>query len=126
MLIDSNIVIDFLKGKEEALSFFKLNSKDSLSTSIISVMEVVKGVSKKTDIKKPQRLLNSTVGDIYQVNETISEEAYNIFLEAFHKQNTGIRDALIAATAKVHKEELATLNTKHFKGIKGLKVTKPY
>jgi len=37
------------------------------------------------------------------------------------KQATGF-DALIAATAIVYKAELATLNIKHFKNIKGLKL----
>ena len=31
-------------------------------------------------------------------------------------------DAIIAATAMVHNADLATLNTKHFKNIKGLKL----
>lgn len=124
MIIDTNLVIDLLAGNNKAKEFL-INQKN-LNTCSIIYMETIQGIKRKDQINKIEKLLNSTFINIYQINESISKNAYKIIKGYFHKQHIGIADALIASTAMYYNEAVITLNLKHFKNIKGLKVEKPY
>lgn len=124
MLVDTNIFVDFLKGNLYAKRF--IEEEKNLSTSILTVMEVVAGLPKKNQIKSFEKFLDEAQIRVLQINETVSTKAYLIFSQFHHKISTSIPDALIAATAIIYNERLATLNTKHFPKIADLTVIKPY
>lgn len=124
MLVDTNIFVDFLKGNLNAKKF--IEGEKNLSTSILTLMEVVAGLPKKNQIKSFEKFLNDAQIKVLQINETISSKAYSIFTQFHYQINMNTPDALIAATAIVYHEKLITLNTKHFLKITDLTVIKPY
>ena len=111
MLIDSCILIDVSRNKSAALDFIA-RVEIVPSISALTVMEVRMGVRTKVE----QALFDSIFSkwNIIAVDRGVAEQAA-IFLRLYKPSHgTDTVDAIIAATAHVHKVELATLNLKHF------------
>jgi len=124
MLIDSTIFIDYLRGKEEAKTF--LNSPpESLTTSIIVVMEIIAGLYEKEEMEDFLLLVQELNIEIIHLSNSISQTAFLLF-KNFYRRGLGIADSLIAATAIEKKDKIATHNAKHFSSIKEVSLTTPY
>lgn len=124
VIIDTNIIIDHLRQThsrqtqyQKILKKYKLKS---LSISTITVQELYVG---KSSIEKQEtniiRLLSNL--KMYSLTTKIAKEA-GILMQ--HNQSLQLADAAIAATAVHYGASLATLNTKDFKGVPGLKLLK--
>lgn len=112
MIIDTNIIIDLLKGKDLAYNFLDSNLQGDLLMSVISVSEVYSGIKGDKEIQLFEDLL--TVFELIPVNKWIAVEA-GFIRNRFHKSH-GIEtpDALIAATANYLKVPVASLDKRHF------------
>lgn len=118
-LIDSDMLIDFLRGVKEAKDFLlKLEKKGKLIISTINVMEIYSGKDIKNPAKK--KIINDFLNDfkIIQLNEDIAKKAGEIRLES----QTPFADAIIAATAIYVDAILVTKNIKHFSRIENLEI----
>jgi len=124
MLIDTNIFVDFFRGKQKAKNF--LQNSQNANVSILTWMELFVGFPSKNNQNKLSKLINSCNISILQINELISIKSQEIFTNYRHKTGIDIPDSFIAATALVYKQPIYTLNTKHFAKIKSIKVFKPY
>ena len=111
MVVDTNILIDSLRGKADAVHFLE-SAETSYSISVISVTELIAGIRGSSELGVVQDFLASFV--IHPVDEATSKLAGEYLNRYFKSHQVGIADALIAATATIHGEELATLNVKHF------------
>lgn len=125
ILIDSDIIIDFLNNQSFAVNFFKDTSKNKeLFISVISWIEVVYGF-KKNKASNKIAIFQNLLED-YQIRViSIDEKVAEIFLDVKinlekQKQPLADFDLLIAATALANNLSLVTRNTKHFKRIKNL------
>lgn len=111
ILVDTNIVIEFLRGSSNAAAW--LNALDEHpAISAISILELYAGARSQRDerdiVAVRQKLTCLPIG------EEIGESAGSI-MRNFHKSHgIDIPDAIIAATAEHHGLRLATLNVKHF------------
>lgn len=123
-LVDTNIFIDFLKGKKEAQVFFE--GERNLSTSVVVVMEIIIGLPNEKEINLFEKFLYKSKTTIYPFTADISEKAYLLFRQHQKSHGINIPDAFIAATALVQKQSLVTRNIKHFQMVKNLTVLKPY
>lgn len=109
LLIDTNIIIDYLRGKEQAIAFFKHIPDDSpLLLSTITVTELYAGVE--------EQLLHAFLQDfkIITVDHAIARKGGLIKNDYGPSHGIGIADAVIAATTLAYKAKLITLNEKHF------------
>lgn len=120
-LLDSCVVIDVLRGRENALAYVEgLAERPSLS--VVTATEIVAGQRSAAEGRLIARVLST-----YQVFDIDLETAT---LAGHHLRQFGPShgmdpiDALIAATAQVRRVRLATLNLKHFPMFKGLR--RPY
>ena len=125
-LIDSDCIIDFIKGDLGITQTIKLLSKEGISTSVICVGEILEGLyysghSKNIKIKIFSKFLKSI--KVFDVDMVISNQ--------FAKLRGDLRlkgklidnfDLLIASTCIVIGLILITGNVKHFKRIKSLKI----
>jgi tRNA(fMet)-specific endonuclease VapC len=125
-LIDSDCIIDFIKGDLGIAQTIKLISKEGISTSVICVGEILEGLyysghAKDIKIKYFSKFLESV--KIFDVDMAISNQ--------FAKLRGDLRlkgklidnfDLLIASTCIVNGLTLITGNVKHFKRIKNLKI----
>ena len=121
MLLDTNILIDLLRGRPEAQRYI-LSLSAPPSLSVVTVTELRSGVRSTEE----QIRLDDIVAtySIRPVTLEIAERA-GVFAQRFRaSHNVDIIDALIAATADVESLPLATLNLKHFPMFPGL--SRPY
>lgn len=123
ILVDTSIIIDFLRRKDrESTLFFNLaNDKYELYASIITHTECYAGRNiweSKSAMAELKILLGGI--KILPLQENISKKAGEINA----KSGTDILDAIIAATSIIHDLELATLNIKDFEKVDGIKLFK--
>jgi len=123
--LDTNIIIDFLRGRIEALKKMKELENEPLSTTTINIFELLYGakisVRKEDNVKEVKRFLSNL--EIFSFDEKSAEECSNI-LEYLKKSGkmVGIRDLFIGGICISNNLELITNNIKHFTNIKKLKV----
>jgi hypothetical protein len=121
ILVDTNILVDQLRGLPVAVQFGKTLPKDA-AISAVTVSELFAGVRSAQQREKVKSLVES-----YRILpfDASSAELAGDFLQKFRKSHSlNISDAAIAATARIHELMLVTLNTKHFPMFPGLR--KPY
>ncbi len=122
ILIDTSIVIDYLRKKNKSKSqFVELFKKCELHISVISVFELYNGASsesKKNEIKIVCDIIKIIDFDLETAK--LSSEIYRKLRDK-HKL-IEFRDILIGATAVKNDMPISTLNKKHFVRIEGLEV----
>ena len=120
-MVDTNILIDQLRGLPAALQFGKTLPKDT-AISAVTVSELFAGIRSAQQREKVKSLVESY--RIFPFDVSTAELAGD-YLQKFRKSHAlNISDAAIAATARIHELTLITLNLKHFPMFPGLK--KPY
>ncbi len=111
VIIDSDILINFLRGREKARKFLRAHVKEStLSCSVITVAEISAGM-KDHERERTMELIDSL--HIIDINRTIAEKAGE-YKKNEKKQKLELDDCFIAASAFVHKAVLATGNGRHY------------
>jgi len=118
-LIDSDVLIDFNRGVEQAAFMMDSLEEDApLGISAITRMEVLTGCRNKEELRHFERLLRRF--KIFPLTETIGRTADDLLLTYCLSHGLLIPDALIAATALVHQISLLTKNHRDFRFISGL------
>jgi predicted nucleic acid-binding protein len=121
MLVDTDILIDYLRGYSDAVSFLEKNV-DKVSVSAVSVAELYQGV-REGEERTALRSMTSAF-TLLALTDEIAEIA-GLYKRDYGEQiGCGLADCMIAATANFHDLELVTRNEKHFKMLKS--VTVPY
>lgn len=119
-LVDSNIIIDFLKEQEKAVNF--LDSLKEIIVSVITVGEIYQGVRNKKELKFAKSFFKTT--KVLPIDEQVSQLALKLMEKYTLSYGLLILDAMIAATAVRHNLTLITGNLKHFEIIEELKLEK--
>ncbi len=111
ILVDTNVIIDFLRGSELAKDFL-MSDTDANTMSAATVAELYAGVREG----KERTVLDSVVNSFHvlPVDADTAKRGGLLFREFNKSHGTDLVDAIIAATALIHECELATLNKKHF------------
>ena len=118
MLPDTDILVDFLRGHEKAVSLVRDNSSDIILSSMV-VAELyagVKGGSEEMILEKFVSLFR-----VVPVTLEIARAAGLLKRDYGDSHGIGLADAVIAATARAEKAELMTLNTRHYPMIRDIK-----
>lgn len=119
-LIDSDILINFLKGKENAIKILGRLKPNQRNTSVICIGEILEGLS-ENKVKQFQKLTNLL--NICEVNlKTVVK--FSEIRRGLRKKGNLIDnfDLLIASTCLVLDLTLITNNLSHFKRIPNLKL----
>ena len=117
-LVDTNLVVDFLRKKQKVADF--LGSLDKIIVSVVTVGEIYQGVKNKRELKFIKEFFKTA--RILPINEPISDFSVELLEKYTLSHGLLILDAFIAATAIKHNLVLVTSNTRHFKMIKELRV----
>ena len=122
-LIDSDILIDYLRGQERARVFLLEASRETvLWISIISVVEIYSG-------KEMENLIKANRVDEFLSNFEIVWLSPSVARRAgeLRRNYQGpFADMIIAASALEYNLGLATRNIKHFNTIKNIKLIDSY
>lgn len=119
-LIDTDVIIWFLRGKKETVELIKKFQKSNLPIcSPISIVEVLSGVKKKEE-EITSDFLNSL--EVISIDRIIATKAGDLLRE-YKKKGVilGINDTIIGATCILNDLILVTYNPKHYP-FKNLKI----
>jgi predicted nucleic acid-binding protein len=121
-LIDSSIANKYLNGSlpEEGFNFLDTVFEVESIISVITKIELLRWV---TDNREQYHKVEIFVEDSTVLD--LTDEIVNKTIELRQKYKQKTPDAIIAATALVHKLVILTDNEKDFNNIKGLKVLNP-
>jgi predicted nucleic acid-binding protein len=123
LLIDTDIVIDALKGIKPAKELFRNNEID-LYCSILTKKELLsKAGLTNTERKRVVNLLAEI--KVLKIDETIIKK-FHLLVSKYGERQDALADYVIAATAWAKKLPLLTRNRKHFEKIKEIKLGPVY
>jgi len=122
MIIDTDILIDYFRGKEQAKK--QLLKIEKRSISMVTQFELFQGARNKKELNLLKQFIREWAFNVYSINEFISFET--LFLLEKYSLSHGLKmaDSLIVATAIHYDEELITGNFKDFQFIKEINVKK--
>ena len=125
-LIDTDWVIDHLKGEERVVKQLEELASEGVAISVISLAEIYEGVYHSRDPAKSQRLLDEFLApdlDVIIVDQEICK--------GFGEERGRLRklkktisdfDLLIASTCLHYDLTLLTNNRRHYEMVEGLKI----
>lgn len=120
-LVDTDILINFLRGRESARAFLAaLSDQETPHVSVVSVAELYAGMRPSEEVAT-RDLIDCMVvlpitSEIAELAGRLKQETKGYALE--------LDDCFIAATALIHSLRLATKNTRHYP-FEDLDVTSP-
>ena len=111
MMIDTDVLIDYLRGKADAVEFIEGLTTRILISSI-TVAELYAAVREGNERTALDQFISAF--EFVPIDAAIAVEG-GLFRRDFGKShNVGLTDAIIAASAKARNAVLVTLNSKHF------------
>jgi predicted nucleic acid-binding protein len=118
VLVDTDVMVDFLRGSPKAVAFVQKNSIRIILSAIVAA-ELYAGVKGDDELDVLENLLS--LFRIIPVSPALAR-AGGLYKSQYAKSHdVGLADAMIAATAESENADLKTLNVKHYPMIKGLK-----
>ena len=114
-LLDTCILIDYLRGNQSVYELLMNDDKIKLSMSTVTMMELMIGAFNKREVQFIQKAFREI--DIIYIDNEISKLAEELILNYAKSHNLKIDDALIAATSIKRGIELITYNISDFRYI---------
>jgi len=117
-LLDTDVLVDFLRGESKAVAFVNAHSARIILSSIV-VAELYAGV--KDDEEQ------DALEDFVSIFPVISVSAEIAKIGGLYRRDYGkshgvsLADAILAATVEAEEAELKTLNVKHYPMFEGLR-----
>jgi predicted nucleic acid-binding protein len=121
LLLDTDVLIEYLRGREEATEYLEGLTFD-LYVSVISVAELFAGIRGNEEEESLEQFLLAFT--VLPVTEKVARLGGIYRRDYKPSHGTGLADALIAATAEESGASLATFNRRHFPMVS--KITLPY
>ena len=125
MIIDTDVLIWYMKGSEKA--YREIENTDNFFMSVITYMELVQGMRNTEELNSLRKALRLWNAKILYIFEDISAKAMFYVEQHFLSHSLQIADALVGATAVAYSLPIFTAYDKHYKSIKGvqLKIFRP-
>ena len=120
MIIDTDVLIWYLKGNEKA--YQAIENLDGFFISVVTYMELVQGMRNKQELNTLRKALHIWNAKILYISEEISAKAMFYVEQHFLSHSMQLADALIGATAINRGIPILTANNKHYKMMKDLQV----
>ena len=122
MVIDTDVLIWYMKGNEKAYKAIE-NSKNFF-ISVVTYMELVQGMRNKNELNNLRRALHAWNSKILYISEEISVKAMFFVEQHYLSHSIQLADALIGATAISYGLPILTGNDKHYKILKDIRIKK--
>ena len=111
LLLDTDVLIDYLREQADAVKYLE-NLTEALLISSVSVAELYAGVRDGTERESLKIFLRAF--EVVSIDREIAAKGGLYRRDYGKSHNTGLADALIAATAEIRQATLVTLNKRHF------------
>ena len=122
MLIDSDVLIWYMRGNENAKRI--VAKAVPFNISVVCYMELVQGMRNKKELVLLKKYLKLWEVEIVQITSEISEMAMDFVEKYFLSNSMELQDALIASTSLVHNEILLTGNEKHYQFLPKIQINR--
>jgi len=122
MLVDTDVLIWYLKGDEKA--YQAIEKLNIFFISVVTYMELVQGMRNRTELNNFRKALRIWNAQILYISEEISAKAMFFVEQHYLSHSLQLADALIGATAVTYGNPILTGNEKHYKVIKDLQIKK--
>ena len=116
-LLDTDVLVDFLRGHNKAVAFVNAYSNRIILSSIViaELYAGIKGEDEQVALDKFVSLFR-----VIPVNTEIAKTG-GLYKRQFNRSHgVGLADAIIAASVEAENAELKTLNIRHYPMMKGL------
>ena len=120
ILCDTNILIEFYKGRAEVVEVFSAVGVSNLAVSVVTVGELFYGARDKRELRSLRD--HTSLMQQFSIDEEVSTVYLGLLEKYALSHRLSIPDALIAATALRFAMPLYTLNIKDFRYIAGLSI----
>jgi predicted nucleic acid-binding protein len=121
LLFDTDVLIEYLRGKDEEKSYID-SIQEVIYMSSITMAELYAGVRKGAESRRLEIFIETF--EVISLNSTIAKIG-GLYRNQYNPSHgIGLADALIAATAKEIDAQVITFNIKHFPMLDN--VIKPY
>ena len=111
LLFDTDILIDYLRGDRKASEFLE-KIEAELVVSAITVAELSVGTRGSEEERALEKFLLAF--EVLPVTTEVARLGGALRRDYMASHGTGLADALIAATARLHHAALVTFNIRHF------------
>lgn len=118
VLPDTDVLVDFLRGHDPATAFVAAHAH-RIILSVVVVAELYSGVKGEAEEEALDDLIS--LFRVVDITAGIARAGGLYRRDYGTSHGVGLADALLAATAEDEGAELATLNTRHYPMIKGLR-----
>lgn len=122
MLIDTDVLIWYLKGNENAYEV--IENSGYFFISVVTYMELVQGMRNKRELSVFRKSLLGWNAKILYISEEISIKAMFFVEQYYLSQSLHLADALIGATAISYGQTLITANDKHYQIMREIEIDK--
>ncbi|EKD67755.1 MAG: hypothetical protein ACD_48C00235G0001 [uncultured bacterium] len=128
LVVDTNIFIDFSRGNSSSthgsllkklVNYAKINGHQLVMPSV-ALFEFLSGSEMNSDTNRQKANILLLDVRVVDVTRAIAEIAASLF--RVHKATIGVIDYMLAATAISLNAEYVTLNIKHFRHMKNLRL----
>ncbi len=120
MIIDTDVLIWYLRGNEKAYEI--VEESHNFYLSVVTYMELVQGMRSKKELNKLRKALHIWNAKILYISEEVSAKAMFYVEQHFLSHSMQLADALIGATAITYGVPILTGNDKHYKVMKDLQI----
>ena len=123
LLVDTDVIIDYLKGVKPAKGLLKSDNFD-IYCSVLSKKELFsKAGLREAERKRIIKMLSTL--KVLKIDNDINKK-YILLIDKYGERQSSIADYIIAATAWAKNLPLLTRNRKHFEYIKEITITPVY
>jgi predicted nucleic acid-binding protein len=122
MIIDTDVIIWYMKGNEKASK--AIEKSKNFFISVVTYMELVRGMRNKNELNNLRRALHLWNSKILYISEEISVKAMFFVEQHYLSHSIQLADALIGATAIAYGLPILTGNDKHYKILKDMQIKK--
>ena len=120
MIIDTDVLIWYMRGNEKALEL--IEKSENFYISVVTYMELVQGMRNKKELNSLRQALHGWNATILYISEAISAKAMFAIEQYYLTYSLQLADALIGATAIDYGTSLLTANDKHYKMLKDIEI----
>ena len=122
MVIDTDVLIWYMKGNEKAQR--AIENSTNFFISVVTYMELVQGMRNKKELNNFRKALHAWNSEILYISEEISIKAMFFVEQHYLSHSIQLADALIGATAIAYGLPILTANDKHYKILKDIQIKK--
>ncbi len=122
MIIDTDVLIWYMKGNEKAYEI--IEKSNAFFISVVTYIELVQGMRNKWELNNLRKALHGWNAQILYLSEEVSAKATFYVEQHFLSHSLQLADALIGATAIAYGYPILTANDKHYKVMKDVQIKK--